>query len=67
MDADDISEPERFEKQTELMASTGADILAALVRNQRVRKLIDAKLMPLSQESFAVFLAYTVPLCTAQS
>ena len=62
MDADDISEPERFEKQTELMASTGADICGChwFVINE-LGKLIDAKLMPLSQESFAVFLAYTVP------
>jgi hypothetical protein len=62
MDADDISHPERFEKQTAIMRSTGADVCGChwFVVNE-TGKLIDAKIMPLCHDTFTIFLACEVP------
>ncbi len=62
MDADDISLPERFEKQVKLMELVGADICGCnlLVINES-GKLVDAKIMPSSCETFIICLACTVP------
>lgn len=62
MDADDISLPERFEKQVLLMESDGADICGChfFVVNES-GKLVDAKLVPLCRETFIICLACTVP------
>ena len=62
MDADDISLPERFEKQVQLMESGRADICGChwFVINVS-GKLIDAKIVPLCRDGFTIFLACTVP------
>lgn len=62
MDQDDISLPERLERQVELMDAQAADICGChwLVVNG-AGKLTDAKLVPLNKASFAVYIACTVP------
>lgn len=62
MDADDISHPERFEKQVQHMEAIGAHICGChwFVINE-VGKFIEAKLVPLCRNGFVVFLSYTVP------
>ncbi len=62
MDADDISCPERFEKQVQLMEAAGADICGChwLAVNE-TGKLVDAKIVPLSPDAFTATLACTVP------
>lgn len=62
MDSDDVSLPTRFEKQIQLMELVGADICGShwLVINED-GKLIEAKIAPLSDNSFTICLAFTVP------
>lgn len=62
MDQDDISHPERFSKQVALLEAEGADICGChwLVINP-AGKTIDANITPLTQESVAAYLSYTVP------
>lgn len=62
MDADDISLPERFEKQVLLMGSARADICGChwFVVNE-TGKLTEAKLMPLCRDTFIIFLSCNVP------
>lgn len=62
MDADDISKPERFEKQITLMQShqldlCGSDILVI----SEAGALLEALVMPYSPELIAITLACTVP------
>jgi glycosyltransferase involved in cell wall biosynthesis len=61
MDADDLSHPNRFEKQVETMES-GADICGChwLMINE-AGKLVEAKLVPLCHDAFTIFLACEVP------
>ena len=62
MDADDISHPERFAKQVALLEAEDADICGChwFVINE-TGKLIEAKLVPLSRDTFIIYLACTVP------
>jgi glycosyltransferase involved in cell wall biosynthesis len=62
MDADDISLPQRFKKQIELMEATNADVCGShwLIINTS-GKLCNAKLSPLTEDSFVVFMMFTVP------
>jgi glycosyltransferase involved in cell wall biosynthesis len=62
MDADDVSLPERFEKQIQLLISTNSDICGChwFVINE-IGKLIDAKLVPLCQNTLITYLTCTVP------
>ena len=62
MDADDISLPERFDRQVNLMESEGADICGChfIVIGQSGLP-INAKITPLSRSAFIVYLGYTVP------
>jgi glycosyltransferase involved in cell wall biosynthesis len=62
MDSDDISLPQRFEKQVQLLESIGGDICGChyLIIND-IGKLVDAKLVPLCPSSFSIFLGYGVP------
>jgi glycosyltransferase involved in cell wall biosynthesis len=62
MDQDDISHPERLEHQVNELNSQSADICGChwyLVN--RSGKLIDARLVPLTRESFAIYIACAVP------
>ena len=62
MDADDISYPQRFEKQVELLESAGADICGChwLVMNEE-GKITEAKIAPLWKNAFTIFLACGTP------
>lgn len=62
MDQDDISHPERLQSQVSEMTSRSADICGChwfLVNGSG--KLIDTRLVPLTRDSFAVYMACTVP------
>lgn len=62
MDADDVSYPQRFEKQVRLMDFAGADICGChWFTINETGKLIEAKLVPLCRDTFTIFLACTVP------
>jgi glycosyltransferase involved in cell wall biosynthesis len=62
MDADDISLPERFEKQVKLMESVGADICGChFIVTSQSGAIFNAKVVPLSYSAFAMFLGCTVP------
>jgi glycosyltransferase involved in cell wall biosynthesis len=62
MDADDISNPERFEQQIQLMESADADICGChwLVINE-TGKVKDAYIAPLCRDTMTIYLACTVP------
>lgn len=62
MDADDISLPERFEKQLKLMESARADVCGChwLVINE-TGKLTEARIAPLCRDAFTIFLMCAVP------
>ena len=62
MDADDISHPQRFEKQVRLLESAGADICGChwFVINAEGR-LTEAKIAPLCKHAFTIFLACGTP------
>lgn len=62
MDADDVSLPLRLEMQLSLIESENADICGChwLVMSDS-GKYIDAKLMPLNDDSFVLYLMYCVP------
>jgi len=62
MDADDISLPERFERQIGLMEEEKTDICGChwLIMNE-VGKHTDCFTVPLSDESFIAYLSYSVP------
>ncbi len=62
MDADDVSLPNRFEKQIELLTTKGADICGChyhLIDEKGV--YIDSAITPLCLNSFAVYLSSTTP------
>lgn len=62
MDADDISLPERFEKQVQLMESAGADICGChFVVIGQSGMPFSAKTVPLTRSAFIIYLACTVP------
>ena len=62
MDADDISLPERFEKQIQVLEACKADICGChyLIIN-KIGKPVNAKIVPLSQSAFVMYLGCTVP------
>lgn len=62
MDADDVSLPERFEKQVQLMESAKADICGChfIVVNES-GIAFDAKVVPVLPSAFIMYLACTVP------
>jgi glycosyltransferase involved in cell wall biosynthesis len=62
MDADDVSLPKRLEMQVRLIERENADICGChwLVMSDS-GKYIEAKLMPLNDDSFTVYLMYCVP------
>lgn len=62
MDSDDISHPERFKRQVELMELTKSDICGChFITIDESGKKIDATLVPISSNSFLTNLALTVP------
>lgn len=62
MDADDVSLPERFQRQVELMTSQHLDVCGThmLMINESGR-LLESVVMPLNDDQIAITLACTVP------
>ena len=62
MDADDVSLPERFQKQVGLMISQNLDVCGThmLMMNESGR-LLESVVMPVNDDQFAITLACTVP------
>lgn len=62
MDSDDISYPDRFSKQVELLESSNSDICGChFITIDENGKKIDANLVPLSPSGFLTSLAISVP------
>lgn len=62
MDADDISMPNRFEKQIDQMKKTEADICGChFFEIDDCNKFLKAQTVPLTHEGFLIFLAISVP------
>lgn len=62
MDADDISLPDRFDKQIEMMENDNADICGChFYYINETGKYIDAVICPLTRESFLMYLTLNVP------